>query len=99
MTTLPKWRGPSARAFCALPYRQSLREFNGTGVILKCLDLRAEAVTVKVLLAIDESEYAAQAAKKVETRLCLPDTTVRVIHVVRFVIQRANDSMNQISLR
>lgn len=37
---------------------------------------------MKVLLAIDESDFAAQAAREVEARLCLPDTTIRVIHVV-----------------
>lgn len=37
---------------------------------------------MKVLLAIDESDFAAQAAKEVEVRLCAPKTMVRVIHVV-----------------
>jgi nucleotide-binding universal stress UspA family protein len=37
---------------------------------------------LKVLLAIDESYFAAQAAKEVEARLCGPKTMVRVIHVV-----------------
>lgn len=37
---------------------------------------------MKVLLAIDESEFAAQAVREVEERLCLPDTTIRVMHVV-----------------
>lgn len=37
---------------------------------------------MKVLLAIDESAYAAEAARAVETRLHLPDTEVRVLHVV-----------------
>jgi len=37
---------------------------------------------MKVLLAIDESEFSAEAAREVEARLRLPDTTVRVLHVV-----------------
>ncbi len=44
---------------------------------------------MKVLLAIDESEFAAQAAREVETRLCIPETTVRVIHVVSSFIPPA----------
>ena len=37
---------------------------------------------MKVLLAIDESDFGPQAAKEVEARLCAPNTMVRVIHVV-----------------
>jgi nucleotide-binding universal stress UspA family protein len=37
---------------------------------------------MRVLLAIDESEYSAEAAREVEKRLILPQTTVRVLHVV-----------------
>jgi nucleotide-binding universal stress UspA family protein len=37
---------------------------------------------MRVLLAIDESPFSAAAAKEVEARLLLPDTEVRVIHVV-----------------
>ena len=37
---------------------------------------------MKVLLAIDESAYAADATREVESRLLLPDTEVRVLHVV-----------------
>lgn len=37
---------------------------------------------MKVLLAIDESAHATEAARAVETRLLLPDTEVRVLHVV-----------------
>jgi nucleotide-binding universal stress UspA family protein len=44
---------------------------------------------LKVLLAIDESDFAAQAAREVESRLCGPDTTVRVIHVVASFIPPA----------
>jgi len=37
---------------------------------------------MRVLLAIDESESSAEAAKEVEGRLILPQTNVRVLHVV-----------------
>lgn len=47
------------------------------------------AITLKILLAIDESEFAAQAVREVEARLCLPETTVRVIHVVSSFIPPA----------
>jgi len=37
---------------------------------------------VRVLLAIDESEFAADAVKEVEARLNLPGISVRVLHVI-----------------
>jgi nucleotide-binding universal stress UspA family protein len=37
---------------------------------------------MKVLLAIDESAFSAEAVKDVRARLMLPDITVRVLHVV-----------------
>ena len=44
---------------------------------------------MKVLLAIDESDFAADAVKEVETRLCVPGTTVRVIHAVASFVPAA----------
>jgi nucleotide-binding universal stress UspA family protein len=41
---------------------------------------------MKILLAIDESEFSQEAIREVEERFETPDTTVRVLHVVgRFV--------------
>jgi nucleotide-binding universal stress UspA family protein len=37
---------------------------------------------MKVLLAIDESAYAAAAVREIEARLMAPETEVRVLHVV-----------------
>ena len=37
---------------------------------------------MRVLLAIDESEFAADAVKEVEARLNLPGISVRVLHVI-----------------
>jgi hypothetical protein len=37
---------------------------------------------MKVLLAIDESAFSAEAARQVENRLKLPGIEVRVLHVV-----------------
>lgn len=37
---------------------------------------------MKVLLAIDESAFSAEAAREVENRLMAPETTVRVLHVI-----------------
>jgi nucleotide-binding universal stress UspA family protein len=37
---------------------------------------------MRVLLAIDDSEFSQEAAREVENRLAAPDTTVRVLHVV-----------------
>jgi nucleotide-binding universal stress UspA family protein len=37
---------------------------------------------MRVLLAIDDSQFSQDAAREVETRLAVPDTTVRVLHVV-----------------
>ncbi len=37
---------------------------------------------MRVLLAIDDSEFSQEAAREVENRLTAPKTTVRVLHVV-----------------
>jgi len=37
---------------------------------------------MRVLLAIDDSQFSQEAAREVENRLAVPDTTVRVLHVV-----------------
>jgi hypothetical protein len=36
---------------------------------------------MRVLLAVDESSFAAEAAREVENRLAAPGTEVRVLHV------------------
>ena len=41
---------------------------------------------VRILLAIDESPFSENAIREVEQRFAIPDTTVRVLHVIaRFV--------------